>query len=128
MRRSVLIRVAAAFVALQALWSGFAATALAAGVDEARYFCGVLTPSAEARAAMAELIELAGLEDPAAETAFTPDDCPACTFAALPPCEPCTPFRPAFTLSAASATQAGVLTVRQIRGPPVGLRAPPFSV
>ncbi|MFW5661509.1 MAG: hypothetical protein ACOC05_08995 [Oceanicaulis sp.] len=128
MRRSVLIRFAAALVALQALWSGFAATALAAGVDEARFFCGALAPSAEARAAMAELGAIAGLDEPAPETAFTPDDCPACTFAALPAADPFTPVRPAFTLSAASGAETGVHTVRQIRGPPVGLRAPPASV
>lgn len=127
----ILIRIAAAFIALQALWSSMAATAYAAGFDEAKYLCGTLAMEldAEARAQIAELVALTGLEEPHdRQSGFDPSDCVACTLghvAAL------NADAPRLIDWAPTRVEPTVLRVDQASprtptGPPVGLRAPPF--
>jgi hypothetical protein len=131
MSHPVLSRIAAAFIALQALWSSMAATAYAAGFDDAKYLCGTLSMDldAQARAQIAELVALTGLEEPQERPAgFEPSDCVACTLgqgAALVAdalvLMDRTPIQVA--LNVRRVDQAGSRTPT---GPPVGLRAPPF--
>ncbi|MEO1039826.1 MAG: hypothetical protein AAFX09_09780 [Pseudomonadota bacterium] len=72
---------AAFVVAMAAVWPGAAATAVAAGHDEARWLCVTLQPDAAGEARLAELAALAGLsgghdEAPAPNSAA--HDCLAC--------------------------------------------------
>lgn len=119
--------IAAALVALQALWSGLAATAYAAGVDEARYLCANVALNAEARAHLAELAELLGEEAP--DPVYDPDDCPECALAkpALLASLVVAPERSIDLQYAKSPRRTERASPRQTTGPPVGLRAPPIQ-
>ena len=81
--RRFLTPLAAALVALQALWSGLAATAYAARVDEARFMCAELALPAEAYAQFAELAALVDGEE-APDPAFDAQDCPSCVLGKTP--------------------------------------------
>ena len=115
-------------IVLQALWSGVAAVGVAAGFDEARFLCSTLSPSPAAREQMRELAALAGLSDHEPEPVYDPLDCAACSLVAV------TVEAPQASLAARfGAPDRVVITtadpsVRTVRGPPVGLRAPPISV
>lgn len=127
----VLRQIAAAFIALQALWSSMAATAYAAGFDEAKYLCGTLAREldAEARAQIAELVALTGLEESHdRQPGFDPSDCVACTLGHSVALVVDTPRLIDWMPTQVEPT---VLRVDQASppsptGPPVGLRAPPF--
>ena len=127
----VLCRIAAAFIALQALWSSMAATAYAAGFDEAKYLCGTLAMEldAEARAQIAELVALTGLEEPQDHpSGFEPYDCVACALghvAALVADAPRLAHRTPIQ-SGPAFLRVDQASPRTPTGPPVGLRAPPF--
>ncbi len=127
-QRYILTWFAAALVAMQALWSGLAATAYAAGVDEARFLCAQLTLPAEARAQIAELAALAG-EDPVHDTPVEPVDCAACALGQAPAlaAQLVLAERTALATGLSEPMVVGALTARQPTGPPVGLRAPPVS-
>ncbi len=128
--RRILTSLAAALVALQALWSGIAATAYAAGVDEARFMCAQLALPAEARAQLAELAALVdGHEAP--DPAFDLNECPSCSLAKTPALAATVVAAPGEMLRS-SHRQIGLFADavghRQTTGPPVGLRAPPVSL
>lgn len=125
----VLCRIAAALIALQTLWSSMAATAYAAGFDEAKYLCGTLALDAEARAQIAELVALTGLEEPQDHpSGFEPSDCVACALgqgvvlvADAPHLAQMTPIQVGSAFG-----RVDQASPRTPTGPPVGLRAPPF--
>lgn len=125
----VLIRLAAVFIALQALWSSAATTAYAAGFDAAKYMCGQVVRDAEARAAIAELMVLTGLEDPEPASEHDVSDCVACM---LGKAVALAAKAPVLAVSPAISVESRTLRIdqasrRQPAGPPVGLRAPPLS-
>ena len=125
----VLIRLAAVFIALQALWSSAASTAYAAGFDAAKYMCGEVVRDAEARAAIAELAVLAGLEDPEPASDHDGTDCVACMLGhaiALNADAPVLADSPAVS-SETRPLRIDQASPRQPAGPPVGLRAPPLK-
>jgi hypothetical protein len=128
--RRFLTPLAAALVALQALWSGLAATAYAAGVDEARFMCAELALPAEAQAQLAELASLVD-GDEAPDPAFDAQDCPSCALGQTPAlaagviAAPGDVFRSETRQASFSADALGA---RETTGPPVGLRAPPVSL
>ena len=125
----VLVRLAAVFIAMQALWSSMATTAYAAGFDAAKYMCGQVALDAEARAAIAELVSLTGLEDPQPLPVYDPSECVAC---ALGQVFALNSAPPALVMAAPEASGPEPLRIdqaspRQPVGPPVGLRAPPLQ-
>lgn len=127
--RPLLIRLAAALVALQALWSGLAGAAYAAGIDEAKYLCNAIALDARARAEIAELLAATGLEDDRSQPVLDAPDCPACALGHAAALSASAVLQPLDRALARVATplridQAGP---RQTTGPPVGLRAPPFQ-
>lgn len=127
----LLIRFAAALIALQALWSGLAATAYAAGIDDAKYLCATVALDAEARAQIADLMKATGLDQAdEREPVYDPGDCPACSLSkpvVLANADP---------VMSQARVQRGVrahkrvdqVSPRQPAGPPVGLRAPPVQI
>ena len=128
--RRFLTPLAAALVALQALWSGLAATAYAAGVDEARFMCAQLALPAEARQQIAELAALMG-EEPANETPVEPVDCAACALGKAPSLAALQYLPGGVSITthrSAPALVAETPSGRQPTGPPVGLRAPPVLI
>lgn len=128
--RRFLTPLAAALAALQALWSGLAATAYAAGVDEARFICAQLTLPAEARAQLAELAALVDGEE-APEPAFDINDCPSCALGQTPALVVTLAAGPGEVLGAPARLgppAADRFGPRQTTGPPVGRRAPPISL
>jgi hypothetical protein len=128
--RHILTPLAAALVALQALWSGIAATAYAAGVDEARFMCAQLALPAEARAQLAELAALIDGDEPA-EPSFELNECPSCALAKTPALAAMVAAAPGEGLLAQSrhfTTAPDAVGHRLTTGPPVGLRAPPVSL
>jgi len=125
--RRFLTPLAAALVALQALWSGLAATAYAVGVDEARFMCAQLTLPAEARAQLAELAALVGADE-TPDPAFDASDCPSCALAKTPALAASLVSAPGELLRSTrreSSPSAAAIGSRRTTGPPVGLRAPP---
>ena len=125
----VLIRFAAVLVALQALWSSAASTAYAAGFDAAKYMCGQVVRDAEARAAIAELAALTGLEDPQPAPDHDASDCVACM---LGHAVALASDVPALAVHLGAGPDPRPLRIdqaspRQPAGPPVGLRAPPLT-
>lgn len=128
--RRFLTPLAAALVALQALWSGLAATAYAAGVDEARFMCAQLALPAEARAQLAELAALVDGDAPT-QPAVDLNDCPSCALAKTPALAATVVAAPG-ELRRSARHQTGrfadAVGHRQTTGPPVGLRAPPMSL
>ena len=125
----VLIRLAAVLIALQALWSSAATTAYAAGFDAAKYLCGELVRDAEARAAIAELAALTGLEDPQPASDHDASDCVACMLGhavALNAEAPVLAVAPSLTAEP-RPLRIDQASPRQPAGPPVGLRAPPLT-
>ncbi|TRO96947.1 hypothetical protein FKB34_03005 [Glycocaulis profundi] len=127
-RHALLPVLAAALVALQAMWPGVAAAAVAAGNEDARWMCATLAPDAETRAHLSELAALAGLDDPFPGEPVDPHDCLACFGAALPALTGSVTGAPVFAIKAAFPLPAAPLTgASAVRGPPVGLRAPPFK-
>lgn len=129
--RALFARLAALMLVLQAGWSGAAAMAVSAGLEEARILCGTLAPTPEAQAHAAELAALFGLEDDAPAPADSSQgECAACFLAAAA----------ALAGSAEPAERAPSLTARRTTprvdrasprtpaGPPVGLRAPPVLI
>lgn len=128
--RRFLTPLAAALVALQALWSGLAATAYAARVDEARFMCAELALPAEAYAQFAELAALVDGEE-APDPAFDAQDCPSCVLGKTPALAAVVIAAPGDVLNSQSrrfAASADAIGYRQTTGPPVGLRAPPVSL
>ena len=126
----VLIRLAAVFIALQALWSSMATTAYAAGFDAAKYMCGqVMMLDAEARQQIAELAALTGLEDPQPLPVYDPSDCVACALGQVFALnsEPPLVVSGSPVLRAVRPLRIDQASPRQPVGPPVGLRAPPFT-
>lgn len=127
--RNLLVRLAAALIALQALWSGGAAAATSAGVDAARLLCATLQPSAEARRAVAEIAAIAGLSAPDEPSSpdFAAHDCAACFAAAAAIIAPdAGPLARALGAPSRTAVERGVLVGgRGLAGPPLGSRAPP---
>lgn len=129
-KRYILTPLAAALVAMQALWSGLAATAYAAGVDEARFLCAQLALPAEARAQIAELAALMD-DEPANEAPVETVDCAACSLGKAPAIAadlvsaraPSIAKTPPARISAAK-----LLATHPPTGPPVGLRAPPVLI
>ena len=125
----VLIRLAAVLIALQALWSPAATTAYAPGFDAAKYMCGQVVRDAEARAAIAELAALTGLEDPQPAPDHEASDCVACM---LGQAVALADDVQALTLVPPVSADPRPLRIdraspRQPAGPPVGLRAPPLT-
>ena len=125
----VLIRLAAVLIALQALWSSAATTAYAAGFDAAKYMCGQVVRDAEARAAIAELAALTGLEDPKPAPDHDGSDCVACMLGhavALTGDVSALVVRPILAADP-RPLRIDQASPRQPAGPPVGLRAPPLT-
>lgn len=125
----VLIRLAAVLIAFQALWSSAASTAYAAGFDAAKYLCGEVVRDAEARAAIAELAALTGLEDPLPAPDHDASECVACMLGhalALNAEAPVLALVPAVTAET-RPLRVDQASPRQPAGPPVGLRAPPLT-
>jgi len=126
-----LIRIAAAFIALQALWSGIATTAYAAGFDQAKYLCATVALDAQARAEIAELMALTGLDQAdEREPVYDPTECPVCGLgkASVLAGLTATPLPADVYQAAPSVRRLDQLSPRWPVGPPVGLRAPPFQI
>ncbi|WP_306017074.1 hypothetical protein [Oceanicaulis sp. MMSF_3324] len=125
----VLIRVAAALVVLQALWSPLATTAYAAGFDAAQYMCGQVALDAAARAQIAELVALTGLEEPQPLSQYDASECVACALGQAAVLQDIAkPIIGVVRKTAnAHALRIDQASPRQPAGPPVGLRAPPFQ-
>lgn len=125
----VLIRLAAVFIALQALWSSAATTAYAAGFDAAKYMCSQVLRDAQAQAAIAELVALAGLEDPQPAPEHDGSECVACMLGHAVALDCGGPVLAIASNVSAEPQRVRVdrASPRQPAGPPVGLRAPPFT-
>ena len=125
----VLIRVAAALVVLQALWSPLAMTAYAAGFDAAKYMCGQVALDAADRAQIAELAALTGLEEPQPLSQYDTSECVACALGQAAVLQDLSSPVIATLRKAANAHALRIdqANPRQPAGPPVGLRAPPFQ-
>ena len=124
----VLIRVAAALVVLQALWSPLATTAYAAGFDAAKYMCGQVALDAAARAQIAELAALTGLEEPQPLSQYDTSECVACALGQAAVLQDLSsPVIATVRKANAHALRIDQASPRQPAGPPVGLRAPPFQ-
>lgn len=112
--------VAAVCLALSGVWTGVSGAAVAAGVSDARAWCGAL-PADPAVAAM--LADVLGAQDqPAADP---PSDCPGCLAALSTPATPVgAPSRRAVPMSVSKPDDRAANACP--RGPPLGGRAPPF--
>ena len=128
---SILRPVFMLWLGLQLSLSGLAGLAVAAGFEEARYFCARLVPSLEAQAqvqSLASLIDPDLLEgDDPAPTAPV-EDCAACVMAQTALLVPQSVEGLAFTLRASQALPYQAFLIRaDVRGPPTGSRAPPVT-